>query len=247
MFEEKCTSGVHMVDCKTRVDGLRSAFRLATDASDRGLYSSVTVVSPQRHLALGYTFGETPCTISMVSGADGRLNEWSIDWHATKEAFGKFREQCPTACTGIVLSGAIGRSNWYADDFLQAMYDRGPSDLQIWDLCTDDVGFLPCVNGEAKRRGICVLVVKAGKNAASDGEVLPNFQGISVYERCLALIRTAEKISHSMIQRTFRLTWLEANRLMTRLEDEGIIKESVDGPLPYEVVWENVPKGPNLA
>ena len=50
-----------------------------------------------------------------------------------------------------------------------------------------------------------------------------------------------------MIQRTFRLTWLEANRLMTRLEDEGIIKESVDGPLPYEVVWENVPKGPNLA
>ena len=44
-----------------------------------------------------------------------------------------------------------------------------------------------------------------------------------------------------------RLTWLEADRLMTRLEDEGIIKESVDGPLQYEVVWENVPKGPNLA
>lgn len=246
MFDEKCVSGVHSVDCKTRVEGLRSAFWLATEALDRGLYDSVTVVSPRRQLAFGYRLEETPCTISLVSASDARLNEWSFAWPTTKEALGKLHAATPTAGVGITYADTIGRSSWYSDDFLQAMYDRGPSDLQIWDLSTDEGRFLPCVNGEAKRRGICVLAVKAGENAASDGEVLPNFREIPVYERCLALIRTAEKVSHSMIQRAFCLSWSEADRLMMRLEKEGVIKESKEGPLPYEVDWRNVPKGPGL-
>lgn len=247
MIKELFASGVHMIDCDTRVEGLRSAFMDAEVALVEGRYNSVSIVSPHRHLTLGCNLDKTACSISFLSTSDARLNEWSFDWPVMKDACEKLRLKCRAQHMTITLSDAIGHSSWYEDKLLMKMYDRKNSTLNIWDIGDGEEVLLPCIDGEAKRRGVCVFVVKSAANKiASDGEDLPNLEIISIYERCLALIRAEGKISKSLIQRAFDVTWEDANQLASRLAKEGIIKEVSNGTFPYEIIWKNVPRGPIL-
>lgn len=249
MTEEQGMKGVRIIDAGTRVEGLRLAFRMAAQALDRGLYDSLSVISPNRQLSFGYDLGRTRGSISLFAATDRTpLNEWLLDWRMVKTSLGRLCEKGPAANVSLSLGESVGRSEWHGDDLLQAMFERGDSTLHIWDLGGDECVFLPRISDEAARRGISVLVVRTGGSVPwRNGDIMPNLEDISVHERCLALIRTAGKISRSMIQWTFRLSWVDADRLMRRLETDGIIKESTEGDVPYEVVWGMVPKGPSLS
>lgn len=247
MFDEGVRmSGVNVINCEARVDGLQSAFRMAVDAMDRGLFSAVSVVSPQRQLALGCNLNGTPCTISMVSTMSARLKAWMINWSSTKEALERLSAEVKNSCVGLKVSDAVGYANWWADDLVEDLFGRGSSVLHVWDLGTDD-DFLPCIRGEAKRRNICILAVKSDTHAVVEDDVLPNLQEIPVYERCLALIRTRKMISTSLLQRAFRLGYNEATRLIERLKVEGVVREPKEGAGVLEIVWERMSKGPKLA
>lgn len=248
MNEELCMNGVRVIDARTRVEGVRSAFRIAVQALDRGLYDSLSVVSPNRQLSFGYDLGWARGSISLLAASNHEcLNEWLLDWQTTRSSFESLRVKRPAANISLSLGEAVGYSEWCGDDLLRVLFERGSSTLHIWDLGNDDGNFLPCINGEAVRRGICILVVRtSGHEPWSNGEILPNLEEISVYERCLALIRTEGRISPSMIQRFFGLSWTEAACLMQRLANDGVLKDSTEGDVVYEVVWKMVPKGPSL-
>lgn len=247
MIKELFAGGVHLIDCDTRVEGLQSAFGWAEVALNERRYDSVSIVSPHRHLTLGCDLGKTACSISFLSTSDARLNEWSFDWQTMKDAYENLRLECRAQHMTISLADAIGHASWYDDKLLMKMYERKNSTLNIWDIGDGEGVFLPCIDGEAKRRGVCVFVVKSTANKlALDGEDLPNLKIISIYERCLALIRAEGKISESLIQRTFDVLWEDARQLTSRLNKEGIIKEVSNGPFPYEIIWKNVPRGPIL-
>lgn len=124
-----------------------------------------------------------------------------------------------------------------------------PSTLHVWDVGMEEVASLPSIDGEARRRELCFVVVKTIEtHDVSDGEYLPNIHEIPAYERALALIRTEGRLTHSMVQREFGLSFQEADALMERLVEEGVLRESVeeDADRRFEVDWDVIPRGPKL-
>ena len=240
--------GIHLMETEDRIGTLESVIRLAEDAMEKGRFLSTAIVSPLRKISDGYESHPTHYSLSFRGGvSDAPLNEWVIDWTGTQEQIVRMRMDLRLEKVALINGDAVSRLAWCAEETLSAMFERGICTLNIWDVGEDEGSFLPSVDGEAKRRCVCLIVIKGGCHKEhSDGEVLPNIDAIPVYERCLALIRTEGRVLHSMLQRLFGLSYSEADRLVARLEREGVVNDNVESDAPRVVNWGKLPKGPRL-
>lgn len=242
--------GVVVIETEDRVGCVEAVLRRAEELMAEGRFAGVVVASSRRRVSDGLKRNKTSASLELCASASGNdLHVWCVCWRELQKRIEEVQGNLRGEKVKIVEGETVCCVDWNANDFLAAELSTLPSTLHVWDVGVEDVASLPSIDGEARRRELCFVVVKAIEtHDVSDGEYLPNIQEIPAYERALALIRTGGHLTHSMAQREFRLSFREADALMERLMVEGVLREleEKDAGRRFEVDWDVIPRGPKL-
>ena len=242
--------GVVVIETEDRVGGVEAVLRRVEELMAEGRFAEVMVASSRRRVSDGLKWNKTSASLELcASASDYNLHAWYVCWCELQKRIEEVQGNFHDEKVKIVEGETIGCVDWNANDFLAAELSTLPSTLHVWDVGMEEVASLPSIDGEARRRELCFVVVKAIEtHDVSDGEYLPNIQEIPAYERALALIRTEGHLTHSMAQREFGLSFREADALMERLVDESVLRELAeeDADRRFEVDWDVIPRGPKL-
>lgn len=242
--------GVVVIETEDRIGGVEAVLRRAEELMAGRRFAEVVVASSRRRVSDGLKWNKASASLELcASASDNNLHVWCVCWCELQKRIEEVQGNFHDEKVKIVEGETVGCVDWNANDFLTAELSTLPSTLHVWDVGVEDVASLPIIDGEARRRELCFVVVKTIEtHDVSDGEYLPNIHEISAYERALALIRTEGRLTRSMAQREFGLSFREANVLMERLVEEGVLRESVeeDADRRFEVDWDVIPRGPKL-
>lgn len=242
--------GVVVIETEDRIGGVEAVLRRAEELMAEGRFAEVMVASSRRRVSDGLKWNKTSASLELcASASDNNLHVWCVCWCELQKRIEEVQGALHGEKVKIVEGETVGHVDWNAGEFLTAELSTLPSMLHVWDVGVEDVASLPSIDGEARRRELCFVVVKTIEtHDVSDGEYLPNIHEIPAYERALALIRTEGRLTHSMAQREFGLSFREADALIERLVTEGALREVVDEDADrrFEVDWDVIPRGPKL-